>query len=409
MDRLGPFEPQPFLAVAVSGGADSMAAALLTRDWARGRGGDVLALVVDHGLRPLSADEALMTCERLAEQDIASVLLTLQGLARGPGLAARARAARHAMLEEQCGVRGILHLVFGHHAADQAETVCMRMLARSGPAGLAGMAAVAEASAVRRLRPLLGMSPGALRATLHARGVGWVEDPSNADPSQQRARIRALRADPAGDGQVTRALVASARARGSSRTASEVAWISQLARRASLHPEGYAHLSSGPVEPAVLAVLVAGISGSARPPSIAEVRLLAEAPRAATLGGVRLLPAGRIGPGWLLVREEAAMQTDIPARIGARWDNRFRLVRPPAGWTTAQLRRTRLGAWGGDAPRDRNGLPSAVLCTLPVLRQDGRVVQDWHALAAGPVPVILRHVPLPPGSAPFFPLPPVSG
>ena len=51
MDRLGPFEPSPELAVAVSGGADSMALALLAQDWVRRRGGTIVALIVDHGLR----------------------------------------------------------------------------------------------------------------------------------------------------------------------------------------------------------------------------------------------------------------------------------------------------------------------------------------------------------------------
>jgi 3'-phosphoadenosine 5'-phosphosulfate sulfotransferase (PAPS reductase)/FAD synthetase len=58
MDRLGPFEPCPHLAVAVSGGADSMALTLLAGDWAVRRGGEVLALTVDHGLRAASSTEA---------------------------------------------------------------------------------------------------------------------------------------------------------------------------------------------------------------------------------------------------------------------------------------------------------------------------------------------------------------
>ncbi|MBT7667187.1 MAG: tRNA lysidine(34) synthetase TilS, partial [Rhodospirillaceae bacterium] len=51
MDDLGPFEAAPHIAVAVSGGADSMALALLSHDWVRARGGAVLAISVDHGLR----------------------------------------------------------------------------------------------------------------------------------------------------------------------------------------------------------------------------------------------------------------------------------------------------------------------------------------------------------------------
>ena len=58
MAMLGPFEPAPRLAVGVSGGADSMALALLADAWARERGGTILALIVDHGLRTESKAEA---------------------------------------------------------------------------------------------------------------------------------------------------------------------------------------------------------------------------------------------------------------------------------------------------------------------------------------------------------------
>ena len=178
MAPLGPFEPAPHLAVAVSGGADSMALAWLARAWAAERGGRATALVVDHGLRAESAAEAAATLARLAGMGLATEAIVLHGLAHGPGLAERARAARHAALSDAAMRLGALHLLFGHHAADQAETVAMRLLAGSGAAGLAGMAALVETAALRMLRPLLDVGPGRLRATLAAAAVAWVEDPS---------------------------------------------------------------------------------------------------------------------------------------------------------------------------------------------------------------------------------------
>ncbi|MGC8476778.1 MAG: ATP-binding protein, partial [Acetobacteraceae bacterium] len=77
MERLGPFPPAPRIAVAVSGGADSLALALLARGWARARGGDVLALIADHGLREESAAEAERTRRVLAGQGIAARVLRL--------------------------------------------------------------------------------------------------------------------------------------------------------------------------------------------------------------------------------------------------------------------------------------------------------------------------------------------
>jgi tRNA(Ile)-lysidine synthase len=373
---LGPFEPAPRLAVAVSGGADSMALALLASDWARGRGGHVTALVVDHGLRRGSDAEAALVCDRLGQRGIPAGLLTLRGVARGPALAERARDARYAALDTACAGSGILHLLLGHHAGDQAETVAMRMLDRSGPAGLAGMAALRETPMVRRLRPLLSISPGRLRASLRAAGVAWVEDPSNADPVALRARLRALRGDAAGDGVATRAANEAAALRGRQRAAAERLVAAELAARVRIHPEGYAVLLPGPIDPAALAALLRMLAGARYPPALHQVEPLAAAPRAATLGGVRVMPAGRVQPGaWLLVREAAAMASGVPARPGAVWDGRFRLAgraEPPEGAMLGPL---------GDATaalRRASPLPAAVLRTLPALRVHGNLFAVPH-------------------------------
>lgn len=407
MAPLGPFEPGPRLAVAVSGGADSLALALLARDWARARGGAALALVVDHGIRPESAAEARATCARLVAMGIEPRILTL-ALARGAGLAARARTARHAALADAASALGLLHLLFGHHAGDQAETVAMRRLAGSGAAGLAGMAALSETAGPRRLRPLLAVPPGRLRATLEAAGIGWIEDPSNADPSALRARLRQARGDAAGAGVLTRAAVAAAQARGVARAAAERGVAAELAAQARLHPEGYAVVAPGPVSAAALAALLRMIGGAAYPPAPDRVAGLFAAPRGGTLGGVRVLPAGRLGPGHLVVREAAAMAGPVAAIPGAVWDGRFRLgaaASLPAG--------AELGALGAGAAALRRlpaarCLSAAVLRTLPAVRRDGRLFAVPHL--GYPDFSVTRTVPVvfapasPVACAPFVPL-----
>lgn len=383
MAPLGPFEPAPSLAVGVSGGADSTALALLADAWARARGGRVLALVADHGLRPESGREAALTCERLAARGIASELLVLTGLEPGPALEERARLARHAALRAAAARHGLLHLLLAHHAADQAETVAMRRLSGSGPAGLAGMAGLLETPEVRLLRPLLSVPPGRLRATLRAAGMAWVEDPSNADPALSRARLRAARADAAGTGVLARACVVAAAARGGARRRAELACAGELAARASLYPEGYALLTAGPIDPAALAALLRTLGGRAYAPSPRQVTPLAAALRPATLGGVRILPAGRRGPGWLVVREAAAVGPAVLARAGAVWDGRFRLV-DAEGLASG----CRLGALGRAAAALRRlpaarPLPSAVLETLPAL---------WHGAELVAVPHLLLYL-----------------
>ncbi|MEO9190546.1 MAG: ATP-binding protein, partial [Acetobacteraceae bacterium] len=83
MDPLGPFEPAPRLAVAVSGGPDSLALALLADSWVRARGGAILALIVDHGLRVEAAREAEEARALLASRGIASSILRAAGLRPG--------------------------------------------------------------------------------------------------------------------------------------------------------------------------------------------------------------------------------------------------------------------------------------------------------------------------------------
>jgi tRNA(Ile)-lysidine synthase len=376
MAPLGPFEPRPGLAVAVSGGADSVALTLLADAWARARGGSAYGLIVDHRLRAASAAEAAETLRRLAARDIPARILALDGVRPGPALAARARAARYAALTAACAEAGWLHLLLGHHAADQAETVAMRLLAGSGPVGLAAMPALVETADVRLLRPLLTVPPARLRATLAAAGMAWVEDPSNADPTAQRARLRLLRRDRDGSGPATAAAVAAAAARGRSRAAAERAVAAILARRVRLAPEGYALLTPGALPAAALAALLRTLAGapwSAKPDSVA---LLAAALRPATLGGVRILAAGRLLPGgWLLVREAAALAPSVPAGIGAVWDGRFRLDATPPPQAGLQL-----GALGAAAAflRRRSDLPAAVLRALPAMWQHGKLAAAPH-------------------------------
>ncbi len=353
------------MGAAVSGGPDSMALALLADRWARDNGGSLLGLIVDHGLRPESRQEASLVTARLAARGIQAGLLPVDGLLRGPALAERARAARFAALEAACREAGILHLLLGHHAADQAETVLMRALSDSGPIGMAGMLPLVELTWLRLLRPLLTFPPARLRATLATEGVEWVEDPSNKDAAALRPRLRMLRHDRDGIGVATNALRATATAAALGRAARATTVAAELAEEAVIRPEGFAVLSGRPMPAGVLAALLQAVSGAAYPPALRSVTALAAAPRPATLAGARLLPAGRLGPGLLVVREAAAMASPVPAHPNTRWDGRFRLRGDAAVPTGAML-----GGLGDDAPqvREDSQLPSAVLRTLPAIR-----------------------------------------
>lgn len=371
MAPLGPFGASPFLAAGVSGGADSLALALLAGAWAWARGGRLLALVVDHGLRPESGAEAQAVAGWLGARGMAVQVLAL-ALAPGTAVQARARAARHAALLAACRAAGAPWLLLGHHRADQAETVLFRALRGSGPAGLAAMAPARPQPEALVLRPLLGTPPARLAAVVAAAGMRPVRDPSNADPRFTRPRLRAALADPGGTGGTVAALAAAAAGFGARRARHSAAIAARLAVAAVLRPEGWAEvdpvaLAGDAVADGALGWLVQALGGAGFPPAAAAVAALRRR-GVGTLGGVWLRPAaGR----WRLGREGAAVAPPVPAVAGVVWDGRFRLRRAvdPA---------LRLGALGAaQAARLRGwapGLPAAVLAAMPAFRDDAALV-----------------------------------
>jgi tRNA(Ile)-lysidine synthase len=154
----------------VSGGADSLSLLVL----AVAAGCDVTAVHVDHGLRPSSAREADVVAEASSGLG-ARFRAERVVVAPGPNLEARARAARLAVLPSGTAT--------GHTMDDQAETILLNMLRGAGSDGLAGMQPGPA-------HPLLGVRRSETGALCHARGLVPVEDPSNADPSFVRNRIR---------------------------------------------------------------------------------------------------------------------------------------------------------------------------------------------------------------------------
>ena len=375
MEKLGPWAGTRRIAVAVSGGADSLCLSLLASRWAAPRGIIVLGLIVDHGLREASAREAAQTATRLSAHGILSRILTLTDLEPGTALAERARDARYAILTSCCRDAGIVDLLVGHHAGDQAETVLMRRRAQSGPDGLAGMATLTETDDLRLLRPLLTVAPGRLRDTLRSHGLDWVEDPSNQDVRALRTRLRHELGDPHGQPGLAAGLLAEAGQEGGRRMARDLEQARLLAGSAMLRPEGFALLPPDLVPVRSLAALIRTIGGAPYPPITDSVAALVRNPRPATLAGTRLMAAGRLGPGWLLLREAAQMEAAIPAAPHAVWDGRFRLHVGPDALPPGSM----ISPLGDDAAavRTRLGLPAAVLAVMPCLRRaDGSLLEE---------------------------------
>ena len=166
-------EPGKPLLVLLSGGPDSVCLLHL----AQSRGADVSALHVNYGLRP-SADEDEAFCRSL----FPDVIVEKVSLPAHGNMQALARAARYELAERHA----VGDYATGHTLSDQAETVLMRLCSSPGRKGLLGMAPRRG----RLIRPLLGMTRAETRAYCREHGLAWREDPTNADTSFTRARVR---------------------------------------------------------------------------------------------------------------------------------------------------------------------------------------------------------------------------
>ncbi len=393
MAAFAPFEARPTLAVAVSGGGDSLALCLLADRWARMRGGRVVALTVDHGLRSQSAAEARLVGDWLAARDIAHVVLAWQGNKPQTGIQAAARDARYALLEGWCCEAGILHLLLGHTRDDQLETVLLRLGRATGVEGAAGMSAVVEKADVRLLRPCLGIGRDRLRAVLTAVGQPWIEDPSNGD--RRFARVRARRAlDVLGE-RGRAALSHSVAGFGRARLMLEAATAAALADGCRLHPAGFAVFEATAwrqlpdrLAGAVLNRLCTAVGGCLVPPRDTGLRdavaILHGAPAgtSATLAGCRLILGDR---GLLVCRERRHLPEPLALRPGlqANWDGRFLVAVAGGDSWQRPLRLDYLGRAGWSevvarVPALRRAVPAAVRPVLPAIWDDHGVLRVPH-------------------------------
>ncbi len=201
----------PFAAVAWSGGADSTALLLALLELLEARHGGALprrlvAIHVDHGLRPDSAQDAAHCARVAAALGGDRVELLTLTLPEGPSLARAeggvegpARLGRYRLMGEALRGHGLGVVLTAHHADDNVEGLLLALIRGAGLTGLAGARAeigldritgVAEDASLRAVRPLLGLTRAQLRGWLEARGLAWREDPTNALVDRRRNVLR---------------------------------------------------------------------------------------------------------------------------------------------------------------------------------------------------------------------------
>lgn len=178
------------IAVAVSGGADSLALVLMAKEELAVFGYEIVALTINHNLRPSSAQEAAYVAEVMKAHGIEHHILEWTSEKPKTGIEETARTARYQLLTEWCQQNGIRVLLTAHHQNDQAETFLMRLKRGSGLDGLCCMRPVSEKNGIIIARPLLSTAPETMRQYLTERRIEWMEDESNDDVRYYRNRLR---------------------------------------------------------------------------------------------------------------------------------------------------------------------------------------------------------------------------
>lgn len=387
------------VALALSGGGDSMALLHLGADWARARGRRLLALTVDHNLNPQSADWTRFAGEAARAVGADWRALSWDEARSGPGLTARARAARHGLIAEAARATGARVVLLAHTQDDVAEADWMR--ARGSTLGRvrdwSPSPVWPQGRGLMLLRPLLEERRKGLRDYLKARGQGWIEDPANADERFGRSRARAALAGvPAvalssvipgpvpgiqtlddegscGDGSTSRGMFLDPRDKPEGDGENEI-------RGCELGPFVWAGVLQIPrdVSASTVAAALLCAGGGAVPPrgerlAGLKARLAAGENFVAGLTGARVEAEGATV---LLMREPGEMKRRPPEPVPlapgvpAVWDGRFEIAAREGDWRV-EAAAGRLATLAEADRRILAGLPAAARGALPVLVRDG--------------------------------------
>lgn len=348
------------VALALSGGGDSVALLRLAAAWAIDRRRPLLALTVDHGLNPLSKDWTLFA--RAAARAVGADWRALAWDGEKPttGLTAAARAARHRLIAEAAREAGARVVLFAHTADDVAEADLMR--AEGSTLGRVREWSPSpvwpEGRGLLLLRPLLGERRETLRAWLAGQRAEWIEDPANADPRFGRSRARQALTGTTPD-------VGAGELEG----ASPHTGISATT-------EGTARVARDVGARALAAALVC-VGGGATPPRGDRLARLVQRLRmgedfAATLCGARIEASG---DAVVMMREAGEFVRRPPATVvltpgvEAVWDGRFAFLARTSGWSVFPAR-GRLSALSAADRTMIGALPVGTRGAFPVLIRD---------------------------------------
>ena len=178
--------------VAVSGGADSLALAFLTKVYALKKNLNPRYFIVDHKLRKESTYEAYKVKKILKSLKINSQVLTWKGKKPVSNIQSLARSKRYELLFSKCKNLKISNLVLGHHIDDLIENFFLRMARGSGLKGLVSLGTNTQIENINLIRPLIEFDKRDLIFLSKFIFNFYVDDPTNDDIKFNRIKVRNL-------------------------------------------------------------------------------------------------------------------------------------------------------------------------------------------------------------------------
>jgi len=184
------FETNPEIAVAVSGGPDSIALVFLLKEWIKKNKGKLIALIIDHQIREGSFKEASFVKKYLGNNNIQSLILKVPKKNVLKGKMIQARENRFLKIINYCKKNKILHIFIGHHYDDNIETFMLRKIAGSNFEGLNCIQEKTIYNDVQIIRPLLKFTKKQILDCTKKMNLVYVNDSSNDDEKYSRVVVR---------------------------------------------------------------------------------------------------------------------------------------------------------------------------------------------------------------------------
>ena len=184
------FENNPSVAVAVSGGPDSMALLYLVINWIKTKKGKVIVLIVDHKLRENSKEEAKTVYNFLTLKKIKSKILSVRKNKVIKKSMNEARNNRYNLLTNYCKKNDILHLFVGHHLDDNLETFIYRKVSGSDFEGLQSIKIKSVNNKIVIARPLIDFKKNDILKYNKSNSIPFIKDETNNNLKFTRPIVR---------------------------------------------------------------------------------------------------------------------------------------------------------------------------------------------------------------------------